>query len=266
MPQKVVIVGGLDDGTTRDELLDSLGRKSGADTQWEWIRADEVNRYRVPPKYLYPLLAELSRTDRSVHQSLHVVKLHRLHGHDASKLYALCEPVPVPKTIDTAGALIEWLFSPEANLVPRHEWYGNCAEAALVAILSKLLRNKSWNNDNSGHAWTKEQDLLRQSPVFRREFPDVSREAEKLLSTLNGSLLLCKGGKQGKTPKEWSIHLGALGYVKESVMKHSLDPMRAIAEMAPIIERACRDEQRHYRLDGEIVNERVRQICSDRCT
>jgi len=263
MPPRVVIVGGLDDATTRDELLDSLRRKSGTDTQWEWIRADAVNGYRVPPKYLYPLLTQLKRNDHSF-RAPHVVKLYRLHGHDASRIYTLCKPVLVPQAIETAAALIEWLLSPEANLVPRHEWYGNRAEAALVAILSKLVRNKSWNNDHSGHAWTKEQDLLRQSPVFRRDFQDVATEAEQLLPRLNGSLLLCKGGKQGKTPREWSIRFAELEYVKRSVIAQSLDPLRAISGLAAVIDRISLDAKRNYRLDGEIVNERVRQLCYGR--
>lgn len=207
------------------------------------------------------LLARLtSPTEHS--EGLRVVKLFRLHGEFVAKLHRACrDPVLAPKHVDCREGLVEWVFSPEANLIPRSEWCAGLEETALVAILVKLVKNKSWNKDSQGHAWTKEVDLLRQAPVFRPEFPEVASKAANMLLPLRNVLLLCKGAKQGKTPKEWSIQISALPAVKQMIIEQSITPLLAIRQMGSIVERIRKHDERPYRLDGQVVTERVQDIC-----
>ena len=264
MAQAIVIVGGLGDDVDRRALLESLRQKTGAGIEWDWLQASECDGYNVPTKPFNRLLAKLTHR-RDTAKWLRVVKLFRLHGRVVARLHTACaDPVLVPKHIDSGPELVEWLLSAHANLVPRREWRANAEEAALVAILAKLIKNKSWNKDSQGHEWTKEADLLGQAPVSRPNCPEVRAEAAKMLSSLKGKLLLCKGGKQGKTPREWSIRLSVLTYVKRSMIDQSLGDLAKLSELKPIIERASKDENRCHRLDEEVITERVRQICRDR--
>lgn len=260
MAHAIVIIGGLGDDVDRDALLGELREKSGPGIEWDWIKASG-DEYIVPAKPLNRLLARL--TDNSdPAEKPRVVKLFRLHARIVSLLHRACrDPVLAPKPIDHKEELIAWLFSAEANLFPRREWYGNLQEATLVTILTKLIKNKSWNKDNQGHQWTKEEDLLGQAPVYRPEFPGVAREAAKMLPRLKGTLLLCKGGKQGKTPREWSICLSALPSVKQSMIEFSLTPLLTVPGLVAFVKRASKDKQTTFRLDDTVVTERVRDTC-----
>lgn len=259
MVHTIVIIGDLGEDVDRDALLGELREKSGPGIEWDWIKASG-EEYNAPSKPLGRLLARL--TDKSdPAEKPRVVKLLRLHGRDASRLYACSAPVLAPKHADCREGLVKWLFSPKANLIPRSEWHANCEEAALVAILTKLIKNKSWNKDTRGHQWTKEEDLLGQAPVDRPEFPGVAREAAKMLPRLKGTLLLCKGGKQGKTPREWSICLSALPSVKQSMIEFSLTPLLTVPGLVAFVKRASKDKQTTFRLDDTVVTERVRDTC-----
>lgn len=261
MAHAIVIIGGLSNDADRNELLGELRKKSGTEIDWDWVKAAEDDGYNVSPKQLNRLLAKL-RNLSELSECPRVVKLFRLHGRVVSQLHELChDPVLAPKHIDCQDGLVEWLFSPEANLIPRREWHANREEAALIAILTKLIKNKSWNKDTQGHAWTKEEDLLRQAPVYRPAFPEIATEAEKMLLVLRDVLLLCNGGKQGKTPKEWSIRFSRLPIVKQMMIEKSVTALLDIQQLASIVERICKDDKRPYRLDGEVVTERVLDIC-----
>lgn len=264
MPKTIVIIGGLSDDVDRDELLAELRERSGPDIEWDWIKAIENDGYNVPSKPMNRLLARLtSPTEHS--EGLRVVKLFRLHGEFVAKLHRACrDPVLAPKYIDDRKELVEWVFSAEANLVPRHEWHANLEEAALVAILAKLVKNKSWNKNLQGHAWTIEENLLGQAPVSRPQFPEIAKEAAKMLLQLKGVLLLRKGGKQGKTPTEWSIRLEALPKVKQMIMGQSVAPLSAFRQLDTILKRTCNQDERPYVLNDDVVTERVRDICRAR--
>lgn len=264
MAVSIIIVGGLSDDPNRSSLVKSLSEKTGDDVEWDWIKADASAGFRPPRNYFNRLLAKLRRA-RNHEDRPRVVTLHKLHGKSANLLYqAYPDPVLVPPDVDTAQQLIEWLLSPAANLFPRHEWFANTKEAALVAILCKLIGNKSWNKDTQGHAWTKEADLLGQAPVSRPKHPDILIEATRMLPTLQNKLLLTKGTGQGKTPKEWCIKLAYVKAVKRAVIDQSLAPLSAVAELANMIHRIATDEDRPHRLDGSVVRERERQLCRDR--
>ena len=92
--------------------------------------------------------------------------------------------------------LVKWIFSTEANLVPRSEWFVNAEEAALLALLSKLIRKKYWNKDQHGHQWLNEKALLNQSPVNDPDRGKVRIAAVKILPKLGSvGMLLNKGQK-----------------------------------------------------------------------
>ena len=263
MPRTIVIIGGLSDDSDRDSLLGELREKSGPGIEWDWVKADEQNAYHVENRDFNALRRILS-DKRHPEEKPCVVQLFRLNGREANKLFACSTPLVVPKRIDCRQSLVEWLFSPEANLIPRPEWHANCEEAALVAVLTKLIKNKSWNKDTHGHAWTKEADLLGQAPVFRPEFPEIAREAANMLLQLRNVILLRKGGTHGKTPKEWSIDTAALPAVKQMIIEQSVTPLLAIRQLIPHVERIRKQNARPYRLDGEVVTERVRHTCRSR--
>ncbi|MCK4658771.1 MAG: hypothetical protein KAV82_04545 [Phycisphaerae bacterium] len=266
MAQTIVIIGGLKDDPDRNLLLRKLREKAGQDIEWEWYQALSCNHYDLQKSEIFKLVGKV-KTNVTPGQTPRVVKLYRLHQRTQNSFYKVCpDPVPAPRHVDSVPDLVNWLLSAEANLVPQREWWANAAETALVAILAKLIKNKSWNKDTQGHEWTKEADILGQAPVSRSHCPEVRTEAAKLLPSVKGKLLLCKGGKQGKTPREWSIRLSVLTNVKQSMIDQSLGDLAKLSELKPIIERASKDEDRCHRLDGEVVTERVRHICRDRGT
>ena len=147
---------------------------------------------------------------------------------------------------------------------PACEWMAGTTESAIVAILSKLLRNKSWNTTVQGHAWTKEEDLLTQSPVLRDDRPKVAIEARRILPTLVDRLLLTKGSGQGNTPKEWSIDRRFLAAVKRAMISKSLVALREFECLHGLLDRIAEDQEKTYRLDLEIVTDKVRSVCRER--
>lgn len=255
----IIIVGGLNDATDRDELLSRL-RNRAPEVKWDWLKP-VTSAFNLPDKPFRRLLTQLG--NKGIPQPI-VVKLYRLHGREANQLFKSCaDPVQAPDQIDTGDSLFEWLVSRDANLIPRLEWAVNRTEAALLAILAKLIRNKSWNKDGHGHQWTKEEDLLGQAPVCRSDFPEISEVAAAMIHDLNGSLLLCKGGKQGKTPKGWSIQLAALPAVKRCIAEQSFAPLRVLPALTSFIDECTYETDRPYRADEGIVSERIRQVCTD---
>lgn len=261
MAQSIVLVGGLPGDPDRASVLAILKERTAGEITWDWVRADVAGHYRPPDRFARNLVNRIQQ-EKSQHTTpeTKVVKLPQLHGATQGLLHQQTDPVQVPKALDSLDAVIDWLFSREANLVPIRDWYGSVREAALLAILSKLIRNKSWNKDTQGHAWTKEEDLLGQSPVLRNGFQPISVEARRMMDRLRScSLLLTKGGTAG-TPKEWCIFLEHVPIVKQMVLQQSFSPLDAVASLKPIF-KYVNDDVRPFRIDGEIVSERVRGIC-----
>jgi hypothetical protein len=287
MAQTVVIVGGMDDDPQRDPLIVALTARTGQAVRWIWVAASSQTGFRPDEREFGRILhairewkSERTRPkpkvqDRTTESDprqglipssddLRVVKLWKLNGQSQSKLYgAWAEPVLVPKEIETSAALVEWLLSPDAALVPPTQWMANIEETALVSLLSKLLRNKSWNKDVQGHQWTQEADLLGQSPVARSDIPTVRVAATRLLQRLEGTLFLTKGGDHGKTKKEWCINTTCLPHVKRAILKHSLSELVDIEEITGVLEGVFESDDRAIRLDGDAVTERVRQVCRE---
>ena len=267
MGESIVIIGGLEEDADRQAFLVRLRELTGNEIDWEWLWASRDLHYGFRPdemnKHFGRLEGRLGLA-KNAGSAVHIVKLSCLSGKTQSRLYSLCgrfgiDPVLVPHTVRTGDELFAWLFSPAADLVPRRDWFANLQEAALVAILCKLLRNKSWNKDVQGHAWTKEDDLLSQSPVRRRGYEQIGVEAKRMLRSLAGSLLIEKGGS--KTPKEWCINLGCLPAVKKAILEGSFNPLRDMHGLAGLVGGIEADANRMYRLDGEVVDEHVRYNC-----
>lgn len=259
MARRITIIGGLPSDPDRERLLIQLRDRSGDDVEWDWIKADPP-QYDVPKKPLIRLLGRF-RNPRPGVAPTTVVKLDYLNGKVANLIHqAVSDPKLAPPSIEGVEDLIEWLFSPEANLIPRTEWFGNLVEAALAAVLGKLIRNKSWNKDTQGHAWTEQADLLGQSPVCRPGFDAIRGEAAALLDV--GTLFLSKGGQEGKTPKEWCINLAHVPLVKRMMIARSLAQLATEPDLVAFHRRVVKmGQEQLYRIDGEIVNERVMYIC-----
>lgn len=264
MARRIVIVGGLPANADQTQLLAELTARSGVNVDWDWIKAELQQSYNPPERPFKRLLAAFRNPRPSAERPI-VVKLHLLHGRAQASLYqAIGDPVAAPKSLAGMSELIDWLLSPEANLVPRTEWYGNLTEAALAALLSKLIRNKSWNKDSQGHAWTREADLLGQAPVSRPRFPDIRSEASTLLGMTTGTMFLSKGGDQGKTPKVLCVNLMHLALVKRMIIRQSFSGLADQACFARLHRRIQESSGQSYRIDGALINERVRQICQER--
>jgi hypothetical protein len=260
MPLRITIIGGIEGDCDRSAILDQLRERTESDVDWEWLRA-EAPDWRVPPKLLRRFAGQF-RTRRPGVELPRVVKLHKLHGSDQSVVYsAVTDPTLAPVDIESADDLVQWLLSADAKLIPSTEWHGRLSEAALAAIFSKLVKNKSWNKDTQGHEWTKEADLLGQSPVLRPGFDTIRAEAEQILRMGDGTLFLSKGGKQGKTPKEWCIKLEYVSEVKRMILARSFDGLGEVHEFQALHRRLTRPDSSRFRIDGEIVNERVLFIC-----
>lgn len=270
MAKTIILVGGILGELDHAKLLGELNsRTQDYEISWEWVHCDQASHFE-PTRKPFNRALETVRQARKKKTArdeppieVIVVKLFHLHGRSQAQLYAACpDPVLAPQQMDDGQAVIDWLLSDEANLVPRHEWCATCEEAAIVAILAKLIRNKSWNKDTQGHNWTKEDDLLGQSPVLRSDFQEVAVEARRMLQRLDGILLLKKGSGQGKTPREWSINISRLARVKQSMLEATLEPLGSIPSLTQLIDDAATGE-RTYRLDEGVVTERIRQICRD---
>ncbi|HEY7424701.1 MAG TPA: hypothetical protein VH682_10775 [Gemmataceae bacterium] len=203
-------------------------------------------------------LSAKSKNDPTL-QDLHVVKLVDLHGRAASELFRTWnEPKLVPDYIVTADDLVRWLLSPEAGLIPPSTWLVGPTGAALVAILSKLLKNKRWAGSVAGHDFLKESDLLTQAPVDRPGHANVAIEAKKMLDSLASGLLFTKGGS--KTPKEWAINTQYLPQIKRAFTQRSLVALKAVPGLDGLIDRIAQ-EASTIELIGEIVTERVLYFC-----
>ncbi len=273
MSTEVVLIGGLLDEPAPAKFIERLRLEVSAEVAWDWVYCTRANLFQPPGSVTARVFDRLNswRSARKTArgdlkpETLLVVKLYDLHGRTASLLYrAWPEPILAPDWARTSEGVTGWLVSPAANLFPPKEWWAGTAEAAIVAILCKLVRNKSWNSSVSGHAGTKEDDLLTQSPVQRADWPKVAIEARRILDSLNGRLLLTKGAGQGKTPKEWSIDTQFLPLVKQSILSNSLAPLKGVAGLDGLLRRIEQTEQHPFRLDGEVVTERVRAICRAR--
>jgi hypothetical protein len=271
MATKIIIVGGLLDEPERDEFTSRLQAEVSAAVTWEWIACRKANHFEPPRGVMNRVVEELNRwksarkKDKPTEpETLYVVKLFDLHPRSENLLLrAWGDPVRPPTDVRRADELVTWMQSPEANLFPKKEWFGDATEAALIAILCKLLKNRSLNSSRNGRMWTKEQDLLGQAPVMRPEWPSVSIEASRILPSLDGSLLLSKGSGQGKTPKEWSIDTQYLPAVKQAITNNSFEPLRQAGVLAAALGKV-RDGDRIYRLDDEVVNEKVKATCRGR--
>lgn len=257
MAQSIVIVGGLPGDPDRKTVLNRLKERTEDDITWDWVRADADGSYQPPEKFVRRLTGRIRQEKDG---QTKVVKLPLLHNRTQNNLHQATDPVQVPRDLNTVDEVIEWLFSREANLVPVREWFGSVREAAMMAILSKLIRNKSWNKDTQGHEWTKEEDLLGQAPVDRPKHQQVAIEARSMMGRLKSrGLLLDKGGTAG-TPKEWSINIRFLPLVKQTVVQQCFAPLETDASLKPIVTYVG-DKDRTIRIDGEIVSERVRGTC-----
>lgn len=263
MRLRVVIVGDLPGHPNRIALLQELTR-SHPSFEWEWIQAEGV-QFSVPVKYMNRVLHMLRNPDPNV--TVKVVKLSMLHGRDANSIYQAHrpeEPVLAPQELESPSDLIGWLLSPAAGLVPPTTWLLPVRHAAALAILAKLAKNKAWNKDRQGHAWTKEIDLMGQAPVYRPTHPRLYSEAADCLGRLEtAGLLLSKGGKQGKTPKEWCIHTDFLPAVKRAICERRLEPLRASAGLAALMTYVDAGSEELVEIDEVIVSQRVIAICRE---
>lgn len=257
MAKRICIVGDLPSRPNRIQLLDAATQRE-PDIEWDWVQS-VTPAFNLPPKPFNRLLALLRNPPENL--SVVVVKLACLNGKDTHALYAAHpQPILAPIGLDSNEELLDWLLSEEAALVKEPQWTEPSRAAALLAILAKLLRNKSWNKDQNGHQWTQEADLLGQAPVKR---PDglLYAEAPQLLQRMQDELLLTKGGKQGKTKKEWCISLGHLPTVKQVILGRSLEPFREVEVLLDLMVYVDDCTEPEVLVDGDIVNETVRYHC-----
>lgn len=190
MPQYVPIVGDIPTRPPRRDVLDVLAQNAGT-VQWEWVQA-EGSGFVLPIKPFNRLLHTL-RTFKEP-DNIVVVKLLHLNGRDENTLRrAWNDLLLAPRTIESANDLTAWLLSPDAEIVAKRPWLESPSGVGLLAILSKLIKNKDWNKDVQGHQWTKEADLLGQSPVNRPDAQHVYACACAILERASTSLLLTKG-------------------------------------------------------------------------
>lgn len=260
MPTRVVIVGDLPGRPERGRLLALLGDRR-PQIMWEWIQPVTA-AFNLPERPFSRLLSDLR--DKKKNDGLDplvVVKLNHLNGRDQHALYKeYPDPIEPPSDLADVDQLAAWLLSGDAGIIGQ-PWQLPVRAAALIAILSKLIRNKSWNKDTQGHHWTKEADLLGQAPVYR---PDgkLYGEAHGILGR-SSTLLLCKGGKQGTTPLGWCIRLEHVPAVKRAISTRSLAPLQGIEKLSGLIEYIDGGSPELVMVDGVIVSERVRAVCRE---
>ena len=248
----IVLVGSIQPGVTRASVLTRL-KETHPEHCFDWFQADPQT-LRIPKKYLRRLRHLLQSRP-----NITVFKLFNLHQQDQSILYRHHDsnPVLVPKDIETEDALFDWI---NEHLFP--PWRVTGAGLSLLAILSKLLKNKSWNAGQQGHQWTQESDLLGQSPVRRRKCPESLEFAKEVLDKGESvGLFLSKGGTQGKTPKEWSIATAHLTSVKRSFVIRSPDPISIpqLQQLADYVSNGTAD----FTVDDGICSKTVQTICKE---
>lgn len=257
MAKRIVIVGELTDSTDRADFLHQL-YEAHPSIEWQWVKCD-TPAYNLPRKPFNKLLDQLRNPQPNIETI--VVKLALVNGRETNSLYKACpDPILAPTELATGEDLLHWLFSDEAALVKEPAWQEPLRVGALLAILAKLIGNKSWNNNKQGHAWTQEADLLGQAPVYRKGGP-LYAEAGALLNRMEDVVLLCKGGKQGKTKKEWCICLDQLPPVKRVILARSVQAFREIEPWSSVLEYADKGPEEIVIVDDEIVSEIVRHYC-----
>lgn len=261
MVRRIILIGALPEDPSRPEVLKQLQMRSTSAIEWDWVRAEIASGGRPAQKDLRRLLTELQQLNNQGRQGeIVVVKLPILRADSIHAIHSYCDPTMVPRNLYLLAEIVEWLFCDEANLIPRRTWLGTLREAALVAILSKLIRNKSWNKDTHGHEWTTEENILGQAPVLRPNFQMIGVEARRMLPKLNNGLLISKGGTAG-TPKEWCIRLQYVGAVKNAIIEQSVSSLLEKKGLEVLANYVNSESDRHFRLDGEIVSEKIRSIC-----
>ncbi len=257
MAQRIILVGGIADDHDRDALIARL-KEQAPDFEWEWHKTVYTTGHQLPLKILYRLTGELPKGASNTQ----LVLLRRLNKNHQRRLMDLgTDPVRVETDFATGDELIQWLLSPDAGLVPPRTWEAEEREAALFCVFAKLLKDKSWNKDMHGHAWTQEVHLLNDAPVNVPENPEVRREATAMLMRMEATLLLTKGGS--KTPKEWCIRSCHLAAVKKAFLQQRLAPLDGIAELKSLLTYVREGQGRRYQLDNVIQVERVRAVCRE---
>jgi hypothetical protein len=263
MGKRVVIVGGLLSSADRNELLHRLARECG-EIDWDWMKPVDQT-FNLLRKPFQRLLQEMRTSLPDDPRFPRIVKLFHLNGRDEYQLRAVCrDPILPPHNIATADELIHWLLSPESGIRSNRIWTATVRQTALLAILAKLLKNKSFNKDSQGHNWTKEADLLGQAPVNRPTHQPTYIAAAGAIGRANGKLLLTKGADQGKTPKEWCINTRYLTAVKEVFVAGSFDAFRVEQSLQPLMDYLDRDTEGNCDVDEGITSELVMSICRDR--
>ena len=265
MSTRVVIVGGLPELADRKELLRQLTEQQPA-IQWEWIQHENL-QFSLPRKPFNRLLHELrvAKSKRDAELPI-IVKLFNINGKEAGELYReYDDPVLAPTDLATIDELASWLLSADAGIVPPTSWELPARTAGLFAALCKLVKNKSWNKDVQGHMWTKEEDLLGQAPVLRPGFPEVYSEAVACIDrAVTAGLLITKGSKQGKTPKELCINTVFLPIVKRALAGKSLAPMRESESLRALIDFVDHGPETLVLVDSGMISEKVMAICRER--
>lgn len=257
MAKRIVIVGDLPERPDRAAFLHQLAEAQPT-IEWDWVQC-VTPASNLPQKSFRRLLAQLRDVPKDT--TIIVVKLAWVHGRDENMLYqAHPDPILAPVELATGDDLLKWLFSDEAALVKEPVWEESIRAAAMLAILAKLIKNKSWNNTKNGHMWTQEADLLRQAPV-NRDGGVLYGEACALLSRMSDTVLLCKGGKQGKTKQGWCICLDQLPHIKKAILSRSLTPLREEEKWVQILEYVDLGPDERVTVDDDIVNEKVRFHC-----
>jgi hypothetical protein len=259
MAQKIVIIGGLAIDHDRGSLLARLRAAAGDQYEWEWFKTTEAESWRVPQNFLGKFRWMMQQKPRPT-----AVLLWLSRGDTKNAVFGVAkEPVLVPEAIADGDQLVQWLLSAEAGLIPPREWNAGSRLTALICIFVKLIKNRSFNKDTHGHVWTQEADLLGQSPVNVAERPIVRAEAVTILNKLDGTILICKGGNQGKTKKEWCINTALLPLVKKVLIGRSLKPFEAIKALEPLLNYIEVEDGAKWPLH-EIITERALDICRNK--
>ena len=245
-----ILVGRLE-SVSRNSLLKNLS-EAYPDHKFEWFEAEPPNS-RVPHKKFERLIHEIRSTS-----DLKLLKFIDLHKEQQHRLYKYHPNlVPVLKEVADEEAVIEFIGN---TFFP--PWEVSAQGLSLLAILSKLLRNKSWNTDVSGHQWTKESDLLGQAPVKRKNSPETLDQAKDVLSRGKTSkLLLTKGSSQKKTPKEWSINSTYLPLVKRVFLDRDLSCL-SHKELSNLLNYMLSDDP-EFQVDDGIRSAKVLNVCEE---
>ena len=247
-----VILAGMIEGVSRKSVLAKL-HLAQPDHQFNWFEANQDD-LRIPDKYFRQLMHQVHADQKAT-----VLKLYNLDYKQQNKLYECCQPVPIPREITDEATLVVHVLE---LLFPA--WKVSAKDFSLLAILSKLLRNKSWNPDVHGHNWTQENDLLGQAPVNRKGYPESVTQARPMLNRAKKcGLLLTKGSGHGKTPKGWSINTDYLPQVKKVFLDREFAPLRTENKLADLFDNVSSGELEFFVDDG-IRSPMIIAICEER--